>query len=205
MCDRIFDQESPRRIVVGISGASGVLMGYELLKALRVQPGVETHLVVSSAAWHNFELETNLTAKQVYTLADHVYDNQDMAAPIASGSFRTDGMIVMPCSMKTLSAIAVGYSSNLLVRTADVCLKENRPTVLVVRETPFSKVHLRNMQLAAEAGCTILPPMLTFYNGADTLQKQVEHIIGKTLLQFHLVSGHFVPWSGSSETERISW
>lgn len=205
MSDRIVNQEAPRRIVVGISGASGVLMGYELLKALRAQPGVETHLVVSSGARRNFELETDLTAEQVYALADHVYDDQDMAAPIASGSFRTDGMIVMPCSMKTLSAIAVGYSSNLLVRAADVCLKENRPTVLVVRETPFSKVHLRNMQLAAEAGCVILPPMLTFYNGADTLQKQMEHIIGKTLLQFHLVSDHFVPWSGSSETERTSW
>lgn len=190
-----------RRIVVGISGASGVLMGYELLRALRAHPNVETHLVVSSGARRNFALETDLTMEQVYALADHVYDEQDMAALIASGSYQTDGMIVMPCSMKTLSAIAAGYSSNLLVRAADVCLKENRPTVLIVRETPFSKVHLRNMQLAAEAGCTILPPMLTFYNGADTLQKQVEHIIGKTLLQFHLASNRFVPWGGPGETE----
>lgn len=204
MNDRIFDGKNCRRIIVGISGASGVLMGFELLKALQVQPGVETHLVVSASAQRNFELETNLTLEQVYSLADYVYDNRDMAAPIASGSFQTDGMIVMPCSMKTLSAVATGYSSNLLVRAADVCLKENRPTILVVRETPFSKVHLRNMQLAAEAGCTILPPMLTFYNGADTLQKQVEHIIGKTLLQFRLVSDRFVPWNGSGEAKKIS-
>ena len=202
MSDPIVCTARPKRIIVGISGASGVLMGYELLKALRVQPNVETHLVVSPSAQRNFELETDLNMEQVYELAGHVYDDQDMSAAIASGSYQTDGMIVIPCSMKTLSAIAVGYSGNLLVRAADVCLKEGRRVVLVARETPLSKIHLRNMQLAAEAGCTILPPMLTFYNGADTLQKQMEHIIGKVLLQFQLSSGHFVPWSGPSEAKR---
>ena len=185
-----------KRIIVGISGASGVVMGYELLKALRAHPEVETHLVLSSGAKLNFKLETDLTLDTVCSAADFVYDENDLAARISSGSFVTDGMIVIPCSMKTLAAIASGYSDNLLVRSADVCLKEGRKVVLVPRETPLSKIHLRNLQAAADAGCAIVPPMLTFYNGADSLQKQMDHIIGKILLQFRLQSDRFVPWDG---------
>lgn len=187
-----------KRIIVGISGASGVLMGYELLKALRAHPEVETHLVLSSGAKLNFSLETDLSPETVCALADFVYDEHDLAALISSGSFVTEGMIVIPCSMKTLAAIASGYSDNLLVRAADVCLKEGRKVVLVPRETPLSKIHLRNLQTAADAGCAIVPPMLTFYNGADSLQKQMDHIIGKVLLQFRLQSDRFVPWDGAA-------
>jgi len=187
-----------KRIIVGISGASGVLMGYELLKALRTHPEIETHLVLSSGAKLNFQLETDLSLETVCAQADFVYDERDLAALISSGSFVTEGMIVIPCSMKTLAAIAAGYSDNLLVRAADVCLKEGRKVVLVPRETPLSKIHLRNLQTAADAGCAIVPPMLTFYNGADTLQKQMDHVIGKVLLQFHLQSDRFVPWDGAA-------
>lgn len=187
-----------KRIIVGISGASGVLMGYELLKALRAHPEVETHLVLSSGAKLNFSLETDLSPETVCALADFVYDEHDLAALISSGSFVTEGMIVIPCSMKTLAAIASGYSDNLLVRAADVCLKEGRKVVLVPRETPLSKIHLRNLQTAADAGCAIVPPMLTFYNGADSLQKQMDHIISKVLLQFRLQSDRFVPWDGAA-------
>lgn len=189
----------PMRIIVGITGASGVIMGYELLKMIRNLGGIEIHLIVSPCAQRNFELETDISLNLVYELADHVYDYNDLAGAIASGSYQTSGMIIIPCSMKTLSAVAMGYSDNLLVRAADVCLKENRRVVLVPREMPFSKVHLRNMQLAADAGCMILPPMLTFYNGADTLLKQVDHVIGKVLLQFNLSSSSFVPWGGSTK------
>lgn len=189
---------SKKRIIVGISGASGVLMGYELLKALRTHPEIETHLVLSSGAKLNFQLETDLSLETVCAQADFVYDERDLAALISSGSFVTEGMIVIPCSMKTLAAIAAGYSDNLLVRAADVCLKEGRKVVLVPRETPLSKIHLRNLQTAADAGCAIVPPMLTFYNGADTLQKQMDHVIGKVLLQFHLQSDRFVPWDGAA-------
>ena len=189
---------SKKRIIVGISGASGVLMGYELLKALRTHPEIETHLVLSSGAKLNFQLETDLSLETVCAQADFVYDECDLAALISSGSFVTEGMIVIPCSMKTLAAIAAGYSDNLLVRAADVCLKEGRKVVLVPRETPLSKIHLRNLQTAADAGCAIVPPMLTFYNSADTLQKQMDHVIGKVLLQFHLQSDRFVPWDGAA-------
>ena len=190
-------QGEKRRIIVGISGASGVLMGYHLLRTLRACGQVETHLVLSDGARRNFELETKLPVEEIYASADRVYDLHDLAACISSGSYVTDGMVVVPCSMKTLAAIATGYSDNLLVRAADVCLKENRRVVLVPRETPFSRVHLRNLLTAAEAGCTILPPMLTFYNGADTLEKQMDHIIGKVLLQFGIQSERFVPWEGT--------
>ena len=189
---------SKKRIIVGISGASGVLMGYELLKALRTHPEIETHLVLSSGAKLNFQLETDLSLETVCAQADFVYDERDLAALISSGYFVTEGMIVIPCSMKTLAAIAAGYSDNLLVRAADVCLKEGRKVVLVPRETPLSKIHLRNLQTAADAGCAIVPPMLTFYNGADTLRKQMDHVIGKVLLQFHLQSGRFVPCDGAA-------
>ena len=191
------EHNQKKRIIVGISGASGVEMGYRLLQTLKEFPQVETHLVVSHGARCNFQLETALSLEQVYEAADHVYDPKDLAACISSGSYITEGMIVIPCSMKTLAAIATGYSDNLLVRAADVCLKENRRVVLVPRETPLSKIHLRNFLTAAEAGCAIVPPMLTFYNGADTLDKQMDHVIGKVLLQFGLTSHRFVPWKGT--------
>lgn len=185
------------RLIIGISGASGVVMGYGLLQALRDE-GVETHLVVTEAAAQTLACETPLTLKDLTATATASYDAGNMAARIASGSFPTDGMIVIPCSMKTLAGIVSGYADNLLLRAADVCLKEGRKLVLVPRETPLSRVHLRNMAEAASLGCSIVPPMLTFYGGADTVEKQIDHIIGKIFLQFGLSYKKNTSWNGIS-------
>ena len=183
------------RIIVGVSGASGVEMSLTLLNFLR-RAGCETFLVLSEGARLTWRLETDTPIEELYKAADHVYEENDYVAVIASGSFVTDGMIVMPCSMKTLAGIVSGYAENLLLRAADVCLKENRRLVLVPREMPLGRIHLRNMLSASELGCTIVPPMLTFYNGADSLQDQIDHIVGKVLLQFGITSDHFKPWKG---------
>lgn len=189
------------RIIVGISGASGVLMGYRLLQELKRHPNVETYLVMTRGAERTFELETDINPDEVRAMADFCYDERDLAAKISSGSFVTDGMIVMPCSMKSLSAITHAYDANLLVRAADVCLKEGRRVVLVPRETPLGLAHLRNMVLARENGCTIMPPILTFYNQANTLEEQMSHMIGKVLLQFGLETLSFHPWEGADEDD----
>ena len=184
------------RLIVGISGASGVIMGYYLLKALRQIPQMEIHLIITEGAAKNFECETKLNIEDVKALADVVHDNKNMAASISSGSFKTDGMIIMPCSMKTVAGIASGYAANLLLRSADVCMKEGRKIVLVPREMPFNRIHLRNLEMLAEYGCSIVPPMLTFYNNADTVDKQIKHVIGKVLLQFGIDYKDFVAWKG---------
>ena len=181
------------RLLVGISGASGVIMGYRLLQRLR-RCDIETHLILSDNAIRNFKEETSIDISAVIELADYSYDNQDLAATVASGSFITDGMIVIPCSMKTLSGIANGFSANLLIRAADVCLKEGRKLVLVPREMPFSRLHLENLSRAAAYGCSILAPVLTFYNGLEKTEEQVQHILGKVLMQFGLASPDFVAW-----------
>ncbi len=185
------------RLVVGISGASGVILGYHMLKALKAYPECETHLVISEGARVTFGLETELKIEDVESLADVVHSNNNLAASISSGSFRTDGMVVIPCSMKTLSGIACGYAENLLIRAADVCLKENRKVVLVPREMPFGKVHIRNMKEVSDLGCVIIPPLLTFYNNPQTIEEQVNHIIGKILMQFGLSHKKFVGWEGN--------
>lgn len=184
------------RLVVGVSGASGVIMSYYLLKALREHEDMEIHLVVSKGGLKNWELETNIPIEKLYELADYKYDDPNMAASISSGSFRTDGMILIPCSMKTLSAIATGYASNLIARSADVCLKEGRKVVLVPREMPLGKIHLTNMKTASEIGCTLIPPMLTFYNNPQSLDDQINHVIGKVLMQFGLTHKKFISWTG---------
>lgn len=184
------------RIIVGVTGASGVIMSYYLLQALHSAAGCETHLIVSQAAKTTWEYETDKPFSALTSLADAVYDEKYLAAVIASGTFVTDGMIVLPCSMKTLAGIVSGYSENLLLRSADVCLKENRRLVLCPREMPLGKIHLRNMEQAAQCGCTIVPPMLTFYNGAETVEDQIHHVIGKVLLQFGLTYDRMKPWSG---------
>ncbi|MBP5199953.1 MAG: UbiX family flavin prenyltransferase [Schwartzia sp.] len=185
------------RLIVGISGASGVVMGYALLKALR-EAEMETHLVVTEAASRTLSCETSLRTEDLKELADAFYDPGDMAARIASGSFAAAGMIVIPCSMKTLAGIVSGYADNLLLRAADVCLKEGRKVVLVPRETPLSLVHLRNLKAAAELGCAIVPPMLTFYGGADTVEKQIDHIVGKIFSRFGLTYKNGTSWNGNS-------
>jgi len=182
------------RLIIGITGASGVVMGYELLRALKGIEKIETHLVMTESAERTFGYETELSPDEVRRAADAVYDAEDMGAAIASGSFRTEGMIVLPCSMKTLGGIVSGFSENLLLRAVDVCLKEGRKVVLVPREMPLNRIHLKNLLEASEAGCSILPPVLTFYNRADTVEKQVQHIIGKILMQFGVEYQPFVPW-----------
>jgi len=184
------------RLIVGISGASGVLMGYRLLQVLQQMENCETHLVISESAADNFEHEMGMDYHQIIALADHYHAIHNMAASISSGSFKTDGMIICPCSMKTLSAVANGFEVNLLIRAAGVCLKESRRVVLVPREMPMSSIHIRNMLTAATSGCVIVPPMLTFYNHAATLEAQVTHVLGKVLMQFGLDMPRFVPWEG---------
>lgn len=185
------------RLIVGISGASGVVLGYHMLKALKAYPECETHLVISEGAKVTFGLETELKIEDVEKLADVVHDNKNLAASISSGSFKTDGMIVIPCSMKTLAGVAAGYAENLLIRSVDVCLKENRKVVLVPREMPFGKVHIRNLKEVSDLGCLIVPPMLTFYNNPQTIEEQINHIIGKVLMQFGLDHKKFIGWKGN--------
>ena len=182
------------RIIVGITGASGVTLGVNLLKALSEIPEIETHLVMTDCAIETMKLETDFEPDEVIALADVHHDINDMAASISSGSFKTDGMIVAPCTMKTLSGIATGYSSNLLLRAVDVCLKERRKVVLITRELPLSLVHLKNMTTVTECGCIVLPPMLTFYNKPQTIQDMINHLIGKTLMMFDIEFKKFVPW-----------
>lgn len=193
--------EKKRRIIVGLTGASGPVMGYALLQALRRQPEVEIHLVSTSGARATLAQESDLAYEELTRLAHVVHDEKNMAASISSGSFLTEGMIVIPCSMKSLAGIVSGYSDNLVLRAADVCLKEGRKVVLVPREMPFGKVHLRNLQQAAELGCSIIPPVLTFYNGADTVQAQIDHIIGKILMQFGLEHDKFHAWEGTGHVD----
>jgi len=184
------------KLIVGISGASGVIMGYRLMQILRSMDDIETHLVMSDSAAKNFDYEVGLDINKVIELADNYHDVRNMAATISSGSFRTDGMIVLPCSMKSLAAIAMGMDLNLLIRAANVCLKEERRVVLVPREMPLGRAHLKNMLTANENGCIILPPMLTFYNMSLTSEQQIVHVIGKILMQFGLDLPQFLPWEG---------
>lgn len=186
------------KIIVGVTGATGVEMSYYLLKALKNSADCEVHLVVSEGAKLTLELESRLSIEDLTGLADYVYDEKNLAASISSGSFITDGMIVMPCSMKTLAGISSGYADNLIVRSADVCLKENRKVILVPREMPLNRIHLKNLKEAGDAGCVIVPPVLTFYNNASTLEDQINHIVGKVLLQFGITYDKFVPWTGAN-------
>lgn len=183
-----------KRIIVGISGASGAILGVEILRELKKHDDVETHLIVTNGAEKTIKEETGLSVDTVKNLANYFYDINDFSVKIASGSFDVSGIIIAPCSMKTLSAIASGYSENLLLRVADVALKESRPLILLARETPLSKIHLRNMLLATEAGATILPPMLTFYNNPQNINDMVNHIVGKTLLKFGIRTENFIEY-----------
>lgn len=183
-----------RRIVVGVSGASGVSLAFSLLKELRNCADVETHLVVSGGSERTIELETDRDLLELHCLADVVHDNENIGASIASGTFRVEGMVVVPCSMKTLSGIAHGYSDNLLLRAADVNIKERRKLILVARETPLSKLHLNNMLAATEYGAIIMPPMLTYYNHPKSIEDMENHIVGKILHEFGLESSHYKRW-----------
>lgn len=169
------------RLVVGMSGSTGTIYGIRLLQVLAGHKEVETHLVISPPAKETIVLETSYTIKQVEAMATQVYTINNIAAAIASGSFKTDGMVVAPCSIKTLSSIANSYNDNLLVRAADVTLKERRKLILMVRETPLHIGHLRLMSLAAEMGAIIAPPMPAFYNKPQTIDDLVNHTVGRVL------------------------
>ncbi len=184
------------RLVVGISGASGILYGVRILEVLHTIPLIETHLVVSSGAALTLSLETTYHLNDVLKLADVVHDNTNLAAPISSGSFRMLGMVVAPCSMKSLAQIALSLNDNLLTRAADVTLKERRKLILVPRETPLHLGHLRHMTALTEMGAVILPPVPSFYHNPQTLLDIVDQTVGKILDQFGIEHNLFQRWGG---------
>ncbi len=192
----------PRRIIVGISGASGAIYGIRLLEVLREVPGVETHLVMSAAGKLNVALESGRKPAEVAALAHQVHDERDIGAAIASGSFRTAGMVVAPCSMRTLSAIVNSLSDNLLTRAADVVLKERRRLVLMPRESPLHLGHCRLLVAAAELGALIVPPMPAFYTNPQTVQDIVDHSVGRVLDLLEIDNGLVRRWGGVGEAVR---
>lgn len=185
-----------QRLIVGISGASGVIYGVRLLEALQTMP-VETHLVMTRTAEVTLAHETDLKVAAVRKLADAAYKIDDLAAAISSGSFRTMGMVVVPCSMRSVGEIAHGLSSNLLTRAADVILKERRRLVLVARETPLTTIHLRNMLTLSEMGAIVAPPVPAFYNRPRSLDDVVNHTVGRVLDLFGLDTGKVKRWKSS--------
>jgi 4-hydroxy-3-polyprenylbenzoate decarboxylase len=184
---------TPKRIVVGISGASGVIYGVRLLRVLK-DTNYETHLILSNAAALNIKIETNYSPAEIKSMADYEYDHADIASPLASGSFLTEGMVVIPCTIKTLSGIANSYSENLIVRAADVALKEKRKLVLVVRETPLHKGHLRLMSLAADMGAHIMPPVPSFYHQPETINDVIDQTVGRILDYLGVENNLFARW-----------
>lgn len=191
-----------KRLIIGISGASGVIYGIRMLEVLRGVADVETHLVISRAGAITIGLETDYTAEQVLALADATYREQDIAARISSGSFKTAGMIVAPCSMKTLAGIANSFSDNLLLRAADVVLKDRRRLVLLPRETPLHLGHLRLMTQAAEMGAIIVPPMPAFYHKPQSINDIVNQTVNRVLdlLDIELEQELFTRWAGGRAT-----
>jgi len=183
-----------QKIILGITGASGVLLGIHLLKVLQSHPSIETHLVLSEAAEKTLHIETKYTKEEVLALADHSYSNENLAAKIASGSFVVDGMVVIPCSIKTLSSLANSYCSNLITRAADVIIKEGRKLVLVPRETPFHKGHLKLMIDLADLGVIILPPIPAYYHQPASIEDLINHTLGKVLDQFQIEHHLFKRW-----------
>ena len=190
-----------KRIVIGISGASGVTYGVRLLSLLQ-ESDYETHLILSDAGRLNIKIETTYEPEAVEAMATHAYDHKDMAATLSSGSFLTHGMVVVPCTIKTLSGIANSYNENLLVRTADVKLKEKRKLVLVVRETPLHIGHLRLMTLAAEMGAHILPPVPSFYHQPKTIEDIIDQTIGKIFDYLGIEHNLFQRWGEKERTSK---
>jgi len=184
------------RLIIGMSGASGVIYGIRLLEVLSRVEQVETHLVLSDSAKLNIAIETDRSAKEIQVLADEVYSNRDIAARLASGSFKTDGMIVAPCAVKTLSAIANSYADSLLVRAADVVLKERRRLVLVPRETPLHTGHCELLLKASQMGAILAPPMPAHYINPMTVDELVDHHVGRILDLFDLDPGLVQRWQG---------
>ncbi len=193
-----------KRFIVGISGATGAIYGIRLLQILRGAEGIETHLVMTPAARRTIVLETRYSLDEVEALADRVHRSADIAASISSGSFRATGMIVAPCSIKTLSGIATSYSDNLLLRSADVTLKERRPLVLLVRETPMHLGHLRLLTQVAELGGILMPPVPAFYNRPATLEEVIDQTLNRALdlAGVQLAQDLFTRWLGPESATR---
>lgn len=169
------------KLIVAVSGATGAIYAIRLLQALQSIPTVETHLIVSRWARETITLETGFAPKEVERLAHFGYPEDDMTAPIASGSFMAEAMVIIPCSMKTLAAVAAGYADNLIVRAADVMLKEHRRLIVVARETPLNEIHLRNMLRLARAGAIVMPPVPAFYNHPQSPEDVIDHFVGRVL------------------------
>ena len=186
----------PRRIIVAITGATGAVYGVQLLKRLAATPGVETHLVLSDAATLTLHQELGLQRRDAEALAHVVHRNRDIGASIASGSFQTGGMVVAPCSMKTLAAVAHGLSDNLITRAADVMLKERRRLILMVRETPFNLAHLRNMTAVTEMGGIVFPPLPSFYHRPASIEEMVEHSVDRVMDLLGLENAQAARWGG---------
>jgi 4-hydroxy-3-polyprenylbenzoate decarboxylase len=186
----------PRRVVVGISGASGSIYGIRLLEALREDPAIEVHLVISASGKRTLAEETDYAPRQVEALAHVVYDDRDVGASLASGSFRTAGMIVAPCSIKTVSALATCHSDTLIARAGDVTLKEGRPLLVLVRETPLHAGHLRQMLALAELGAIVFPPVPAFYLRPRSVEELVTHTVGRVLERIGITRVPQPEWSG---------
>jgi 4-hydroxy-3-polyprenylbenzoate decarboxylase len=194
-----FDPTSDKimRLVVALTGSSGVIYGIEILQILR-RLDIETHLIISKWGERNIQIETDHPVDFVKSLASKCYSNDNMAAPIASGSFKTDGMVIVPCSMKTLSSISNGYDDNLISRAAGVCIKESRALVIVPRETPLSRIHLHNMIRLAEIGVIVLPAMPGFYHRPKSINDIIAHIVGKILDQFGIEHKVYRRWGDAA-------
>lgn len=192
------------RLIVGMTGATGAPLGVSLLLALREMPGVETHLVLSKWAKTTIELETPYSVRDVSALADSCHNPADQSATISSGSFRTDGMIIIPCSMKMLAGIRAGYAEGLVGRAADVVLKEGRKLVLVPREMPLSTIHLENMLALSRMGVAMVPPMPAFYNHPQTVDDITQHIVARVLDQFGLEHPNARRWQGLRQAQNFS-
>ncbi|MEN9756416.1 MAG: hypothetical protein RL755_603 [Pseudomonadota bacterium] len=186
-----------KRLIIGMTGATGAVYGVRMLQILKEQPQWETHLVISSAGLVNLKHELDMTREDLYSLADVTHGIHDIAATISSGGFKTEGMIIAPCSMKTLAAVAHGFGDNLISRGADVVLKERRRLVVMPRETPLHLVHIRNMGIVTEMGGIIFPPMPAFYSKTDSLSAMVNETVGRILDLFGVdVTGLYTPWEG---------
>lgn len=186
-----------KRLVIAMTGATGAIYGVRMLQVLAPQQDWETHLVISQAGLVNLKYELDMERAALYRLADFTHGINDIASCIASGSFKTEGVVIAPCSMKTLAAVAHGFGDNLISRAADVALKERRKTVLVPRETPLNLAHIRNMASVTEMGGIIFPPMPAFYNKSDSVRAMVDEGVGRILDMFGAdVDGLFRPWSG---------
>jgi len=188
----------PRRLIVGITGATGAIFGVRLLEALR-ETAVETHLIVSRWGAHTMAEETSYTLDRVRQMATYAYPATDQGAPVSSGSFLTSGMVVAPCSVRTLAAIASGQGDNLIHRAADVIMKERRKLVLLVRETPLNEIHLENMLKLARMGVVILPPMPAFYNHPPSIDALVDHLVMRTLDQFDIHTDLATRWGNEMQ------